>query len=145
MARAVAARPHFAPTDKDRYAAAQICKQLDGLPLALELAAAQVRIFSPEQIAARLDDRFRLLTGGSRTALPRQQTLRAALDWSYDLLSEPERVLSPAGGLHRWVGRRRGGRDHGGSQRTTSERRSTSCFVGRHPAGTCACAARAAG
>ncbi len=93
VARAAAAQPHFAPTEKDLQAAAQICRRLDGLPLALELAAARVRVFSPEQIAQRLDDRFRLLTGGSRTVLPRQQTLRAALDWSYDLLSELEQVL----------------------------------------------------
>jgi predicted ATPase len=93
VARAAAAQPPFAPAEKDLQAIAQICRRLDGLPLALELAAARVRVFSPEQIAQRLDDRFRLLTGGSRTALPRQQTLRAALDWSYDLLSEPEQVL----------------------------------------------------
>ena len=71
---------------------AQICRRLDGIPLAIELAAARVRALSVEQIAARLDDRFRLLTGGSRTALPRQQTLRAAIDWSHDLLT-PERAL----------------------------------------------------
>ena len=76
-----------------RRRSAQICRRLDGIPLALELAAARVRMLTAEQIAARLDDRFRLLTGGSRTALPRQQTLRALIDWSYDLLSEPERLL----------------------------------------------------
>ena len=65
----------------------QICRRLDGIPLAIELAAARVKVLPVEQIAARLDDRFRLLTGGSRTALPRQQTLRALIDWSYDLLS----------------------------------------------------------
>src|SRR6202022_3582984 len=70
-----------------------ICRRLDGVPLALELAAARVRVLSIAQVASRLDDRFRLLTGGGRTAVPRQQTLRAAIDWSYDLLSEPERVL----------------------------------------------------
>ena len=74
-------------------AVAQICTRLDGIPLAIELAAARIKVFPPEQIAARLDDRFRLLTGGSRTALPRQQTLRALIDWSYGLLSEAERVL----------------------------------------------------
>src|SRR5262249_51988273 len=72
---------------------AQICARLDGIPLAVELAAARVRTLSVVQIAARLDNRFRLLTGGSRTALPRQQTLRGAVDWSYDLLSEPEQAL----------------------------------------------------
>src|SRR5207249_10096992 len=66
---------------------------LDGIPLAIELAAARVRALPVKKINERLDDRFRLLTGGSRTALPRQQTLRALIDWSYDLLSEPERML----------------------------------------------------
>jgi predicted ATPase/DNA-binding winged helix-turn-helix (wHTH) protein len=74
-------------------AVAEICIHLDGIPLALELAAARTRSLSVEQISARLADRFRLLTGGSRTALPRQQTLRATLDWSYDLLTEDERVV----------------------------------------------------
>ena len=72
---------------------AQLCIHLDGIPLALELAAARIRSLSVEQINARLDDRFRLLTGGSRTAMPRQQTLRATLDWSYDLLPERERAV----------------------------------------------------
>ena len=89
--RAQAAQPHFALTAQNLSAVAQICQRLDGIPLALELAAARVRLFTVEQIAARLDDRFRLLTGGSRTALPRQQTLSALIDWSYDLLSEAER------------------------------------------------------
>ena len=71
----------------------QICHRLDGIPLAIELAAARVKVLSLEQIAERLDDRFRLLTGGSRTALPRQQTLRALIDWSYQLLSEQEQLL----------------------------------------------------
>jgi tetratricopeptide (TPR) repeat protein len=72
---------------------AELCRRLDGIPLALELAAAWTRLLSVEQLALRLDDRFRLLTGGSRTALPRQQTLRAAFDWSYELLGERERQL----------------------------------------------------
>ena len=80
-------------TNQNAPAVAQVCHRLDGIPLAIELAAARVRVLTVEQIAARLDDRFRLLTGGSRTALPRQQTLRAAIDWSFSLLSEPERVL----------------------------------------------------
>jgi non-specific serine/threonine protein kinase len=71
---------------------AQLCRRLDGLPLALELAAARLRALTVEQLASRLDDRFHLLTGGSRADLPRHQTLRGALDWSYDLLTEPERV-----------------------------------------------------
>ena len=72
---------------------AQICRRLDGIPLAIELAAARVRLLSVEQIASRLDDRFALLTGGSRTALPRHRTLRGAIDWSYALLDEDERTL----------------------------------------------------
>jgi predicted ATPase/class 3 adenylate cyclase len=91
--RAVLSQPQFAVTNENAPAVAQICHRLDGIPLAIELAAARVKVLSPEQIAARLDDRFRLLTGGSRTALPRQQTLRALIDWSYDLLSTPERAL----------------------------------------------------
>ena len=91
--RASAANPKFSLDDQNAVAIAQICRRLDGIPLALELAAARLTVFSAEQVASRLDDRFRLLTGGSRTALPRQQTLRALIDWSYDLLSEPERKL----------------------------------------------------
>ncbi len=72
---------------------AEICRRLDGIPLAIELAAARVRVLTPEDIAARLGDRFRLLAGGGRTAPPRQQTLRAAVDWSYDLLTDAERRL----------------------------------------------------
>jgi predicted ATPase len=74
-------------------AVANICRRLDGIPLALELAAARVRALSVETIAERLSDGFRLLTGGDTTAMPRQQTLRACIDWSYDLLTEPERTL----------------------------------------------------
>ncbi|MDP8923486.1 MAG: tetratricopeptide repeat protein [Chloroflexota bacterium] len=91
--RARAARPGFDLTARTSRAIAQICQQLDGIPLAIELAAARVGMLTPEQIAARLSDRFRLLTGGSRTALPRHQTLRALVDWSYDLLEEPEQIL----------------------------------------------------
>jgi len=91
--RALAFQPDFSVTNANASSLAQICQRLDGIPLALELAAARVKSLSVEQIAARLDDRFRLLTGGSRTALPRQQTLRAAIDWSYSLLTEEERVL----------------------------------------------------
>jgi predicted ATPase/class 3 adenylate cyclase len=93
MERARAANPKFNLTGSNAAAVAQICSRLDGIPLAIELAAARVKLLSPEQIAARLDDRFRLLVGGSRTALPRQQTLRALIDWSYDLLSEEEQRL----------------------------------------------------
>ncbi len=91
--RAQAAQPAFVLTKRNGQAVARICQQLDGIPLALEFAAVRVRSMSVEQIATRLDDRFRLLTGGSRTSLPRQQTLRAALDWSHGLLSDKERVL----------------------------------------------------
>ncbi|MER5184380.1 BTAD domain-containing putative transcriptional regulator [Streptomyces sp. NPDC002896] len=92
--RATAVRPGFAATaDADAEAVAEICRRLDGLPLAIELAAARLRMLTPRQIADRLDDRFRLLTSGSRTALPRQQTLRAVVDWSWDLLDERERTV----------------------------------------------------
>ena len=91
--RVLAVQPDFSVTNMNANALVQICHRLDGIPLALELAAARVKSLSAEQIAARLDDRFRLLTGGSRTAVPRQQTLRAAIDWSYDLLTEEERVI----------------------------------------------------
>jgi len=91
--RATTVLPGFRLTSDNAPAVAQVCARLDGIPLALELAAARVNVLRVEQIAARLDDRFRLLTGGSRTAVPRQQTLRALIDWSYDLLAEPERVL----------------------------------------------------
>jgi predicted ATPase/DNA-binding SARP family transcriptional activator len=83
----------FTLTNQNVLAVTQICFGLDGLPLAIELAAARTRTLAVEQIAARLDDRFRLLTSGSRTALPRHQTLRAVIDWSYDLLSEAERLV----------------------------------------------------
>jgi tetratricopeptide (TPR) repeat protein len=91
--RASAANRKFQLTDENASSVAQICSRLDGIPLAIELSASRITAFSPEQIAKRLDDRFKLLTGGSRTALPRQQTLRALIDWSYDLLEEPERAL----------------------------------------------------
>ncbi|UQX02167.1 transcriptional regulator [Streptomyces sp. RerS4] len=90
--RAAAARPGFTIAE-DPSAVAEICARLDGLPLAIELAAARLRLLTPRQIADRLDDRFRLLTGGARTLLPRQQTLRAVVDWSWDLLDTPERAV----------------------------------------------------
>lgn len=91
--RAQAANSNFSITDSNASAIAQICARLNGIPLAIELAAARTKLLSVDQIAARLNDLFKLLTGGSRTALPRQQTLRALIDWSYDLLSEEERAL----------------------------------------------------
>jgi predicted ATPase/class 3 adenylate cyclase/Tfp pilus assembly protein PilF len=91
--RARLARGDFAITERNAAAVASICRRLDGIPLALELAAARVRSLSVDEIDRKLNERFRLLTGGARTALPRQQTLRALIDWSYDLLSEPARCL----------------------------------------------------
>ena len=91
--RATEARPDFALTPRNAAAVARICRDLDGIPLALELAAARVRTMAVEAIVAHLADRFALLKGGDPTALPRQQTLRATIDWSYDLLAPPERAL----------------------------------------------------
>jgi len=91
--RATLVRPAFKLTGTNAFAIAQICRRLDGIPLAIELAAARVKGVNVEQIAARLDDRFNLLSTGSRTALQRHQTLRATIDWSYNLLSEKERQL----------------------------------------------------
>jgi predicted ATPase/DNA-binding winged helix-turn-helix (wHTH) protein len=88
-----AAEPHFAPDQRIAAMIAAICRRLDGIPLAIELAAARAAMLGVEEVATHLDDRFRILTGGRRTALPRHQTLRATLDWSYELLSEPGRVL----------------------------------------------------
>lgn len=94
--RARAVQPSFTVTNANASAVAQVCRRLDGIPLAIELAAARVRSLPVEKVNARLDDRFRLLTGGSRVALPRQQTLRALIDWSYDLLTEVEKALLQA-------------------------------------------------
>ncbi len=91
--RAAAVRPGFALTADNWRHVVQICRTLDGLPLAIELAAARIRALSVEQIAARLDDRFRLLASGDRTAPPRQQTLQAAVDWSFELLTPDEQTL----------------------------------------------------
>jgi predicted ATPase/DNA-binding SARP family transcriptional activator len=91
--RARAVRPGFTVDETTAATMAQVCRALDGMPLAIELAAARLRTMSLDQLAARLDDRFRLLTGGSRMALPRHQTLRAVVDWSWDLLDDGERTL----------------------------------------------------
>lgn len=91
--RAAAARSGFAVTEENAPAVTRICRALDGMPLAVELAAARLRTMSAEQLAARLDDRFRLLTGGARTAPRQHRTLRAVVDWSWELLTEAERVL----------------------------------------------------
>ena len=94
--RASAARAGFEVGSDNAAAVARLCRLLDGMPLAIELAAARVRALSVEQIASRLDDRFRLLASGDRTAPPRQQTLRAAVDWSYELLSGAGADPAPA-------------------------------------------------
>ena len=91
--RAAQARPGFGIDDDNAAAVAEICRRLDGMPLAIELAAARVRALTPHDILNGLQDRFRLLTGGSRTAVRRQQTLQASVDWSHNLLTQPERVL----------------------------------------------------
>jgi predicted ATPase/class 3 adenylate cyclase/DNA-binding CsgD family transcriptional regulator len=91
--RALRARPNFAVTNELAPVVAEICARLDGIPLAIELAAARVRMMTPEQILGGLDDRFRLLTGGARTLMARQQTLQASVEWSHDLLGEAERIL----------------------------------------------------
>ncbi len=91
--RARAADPTFEISAGNASAVVEICRRLDGIPLAIELAAARVRALTVQQIAERLDDRFRLLTGGSRTVMPRHQTLRAAIDWSFDLLPDEERAV----------------------------------------------------
>ncbi len=91
--RATAVNPSFRVNNENAPALAQICFQLDGIPLAIELAAVRIKVLSLNSICERLDDRFKLLTGGNRTSLPRQQTLKALIDWSYDLLSEKEKLL----------------------------------------------------
>ncbi|MEO6912997.1 MAG: hypothetical protein ABI182_03120, partial [Candidatus Baltobacteraceae bacterium] len=91
--RALVANRRFEFTDDNCETVAEICRQLDGIALAIELAAPRVKVLSVEQLASRLNERFRLLTGGNRTALPRQQTMRALIDWSYDLLSENEKAV----------------------------------------------------
>jgi len=91
--RAAFSKPGFRVDSSNAAAVARVCHRLDGIPLAIELAAARVKALQVEEIARRVDDRFRLLTGGSRTALPRHQTLRATMDWSYELLSEQARAL----------------------------------------------------
>jgi tetratricopeptide (TPR) repeat protein len=91
--RAAQVSPDFLLAEENTPAVALICQRLDGIPLAIELAASRGRVLNAEQIAARLDHTFRLLTGGSRAVLPRQQTLKATIDWSYDLLSPKERLL----------------------------------------------------
>ena len=95
--RAAAVRPGLRGRRRHVAAVVEICRRLDGLPLAIELAAARLRTLTAEQVAARLDDRFRLLTGGSRTALPRHRTLRAVVEWSWDLLDDAGAAARAAG------------------------------------------------
>jgi len=103
LARAAAVRPGFGLDQANAAAVAEICRTLDGVPLAIELAAARIRALSAEQIALRLADRFELLAWGDRTAPPRQQTLRATVEWSYDLLTSAERtLLSRLSVFHGW-------------------------------------------
>ena len=91
--RAGAVRPGYAPDSEERELIGRICRRLDGMPLAIELAAARIRMMHPRRIAAGLDDRFRILTGGARTAMPRQQTLEASVEWSHELLDDSERAV----------------------------------------------------
>lgn len=122
LARAVAGAPSFRPDEADLGTVARVCRRLDGLPLAIELAAARLRAFSLAQLAARLDDQFWLLTGGSRTEVSRQRTLEAVVAWSYGLLSEIEqsafaRVAAFPDPLHPRDGRGRGARAARGQAR----------------------------
>ncbi len=91
--RAAASDAKFELSDESAPIVAEICRRLDGIALAIELAAARIKVLAPRQLAQKLDERFRVLTGGSRTAMPRQQTMRALIDWSYDLLSPNEQRL----------------------------------------------------
>lgn len=91
--RAISVKPDFSPGEEDARAVARICSRLDGIPLAIELAAARVRALPVGEISSRLSDRFRLLTGGIRSSIPRQQTLQALIDWSFDLLTDQEKIL----------------------------------------------------
>ena len=97
--RAHAADGRFALTDENASVVAEVCRRLDGIALAIELAAPRVKVLAVEQLSRRLDERFRILTGGSRNALPRQQTMRALIDWSYDLLSDREKVVFRRAGV----------------------------------------------
>ena len=126
LERARAVAPHFAPDQRQTAMVATICRRLDGIPLAIELAAARVAALGVEELAVRLDDRFHLLTGGRRTALPRHQTLRATLDWSYDLLSEGEKLLFRRLGGFRQQFRPQGGSGHRGRTPTSRRRKSSS-------------------
>ena len=124
--RAVEVRPEFALTAENAAAVAAICRRVEGLPLALELAAARIKIFPPQALLARLEPRLSLLTGGARDLPRRQQTMHDAIAWSHDLLTEAEQMLFRrlavfAGGFTleaaEWVGGRKGGRREKGGRR----------------------------
>ena len=137
--RAAAVRPGFARRRRRRCrAVVEICRRLDGLPLAIELAAARLRTLPVAQVAARLDDRFRLLTGGSRTALPRHRTLRAVVAWSWDLLTDDERSRRAARGVPR---RRHGRRAPRASCRRRRGRDVPTCSPRWSTSRCCRCAA----
>jgi len=99
--RAIAVKPDFDPGPAELGAVAEVCRRLDGIPLAIELAAARVVAMAPNEIAGLLDERFRLLTGGRRTAVERHQTLRATVDWSYSLLDDRDRAVFDRLGVFR--------------------------------------------
>jgi predicted ATPase len=108
--RARSRLPAFELTEENLSPTASVCLKLDGIPLAIELATARMEALAVEQVARRLDDSLRLLTGGARTADPRQQTMRATLEWSHELLSGSERAVREALRLRRWMDARGGGR-----------------------------------
>ena len=136
--RAVAVKSDFAVTDANAAAVAEVVRRLDGIPLALELAAARVPVLSPAQLAQRLDQRFRVLAGGERGAIERHATLRAAIDWSYDLLDDrPATAAGPPVGVRRGL-QSRSGRSGVFRRRDRRGRRARSALrAGRPFAGRC--------
>ena len=161
VARVRASEPGLVPDRHFAATAAAICRRLDGIPLAIELAATRCSALGIDELAARLDDRFRLLSGGRRTALPRHQTLRATFDWSHDLLSDAERIVlrrlavfagsfklpaaiascPTAGSRHRRAGASRAARGQvaGRRRRLARHRRAIDCSKRRTPTRCSAC------